>query len=177
MTDLPPTAPPLPDPPVVDVPEEADDDEAPSYIEHRKNGGIHLVIDGRKRRLRTPRMRDYRLLVEAWHDEVEPIEAKSQELQDFLMELVQRSDQREEAGQARLSEEDRARDRQLGQEVRQMTEEATIRWWTLVIQTLGVTDADQDVDADDLPVFLTASDSVMAAIDHWRSVPSRSGVR
>lgn len=163
MTDAA-TAPPI-------VPED-DDEDLPSYLDFRPTGGIHLVIEGEKRRLRAPRMRDYRRLYEAWAEEAEPLDAKSAELTDFLQRVTD-----PDRPDPKLTDEERAEDKRLGQEIRRMTEDAAIRWWTETIQTLGVTDADKALDPDDLPTFLATADAVTQALTHWRSVPSRSGAR
>lgn len=146
------------------------DDEPESYIDYRATGGIHIVLDGEKRRLRAPRMRDYRYLYELWREEVEALEEASTELTAFLTRVA---DQPE----GLLSDEDKAEDRRLGRQVRVGTEDATLRWWVQAIATLGVTDLDKAAEADDLPVFLTTAASVNSALDHWRQVPSRSGAR
>ena len=153
------------------------DDDKGDYLDLRPNGGVHLVVDGVKHRLRSPRMRDYRKLVGIWRDEAEALEAKSEELQGFLEAMLTAGDEREKEGKPRLTEEDRATDRRLGMEIRELTEDAAIRWWTEAVATLGVTDRDREVEADDLPVFCATVESVNDVLGHWRSVPSRSGAR
>lgn len=158
-----------------------DDTETETYVDFRPTGGLHVVVDGVKRRLRTPRMRDYRHLYELWREEAERLEEASEELQVFLTELLAVGDEREKAGQPRITEAERARDRELGRKVRVATEEAALRWWVETIRTLGVNDADRRLDDDDpagdLPVFMAGAESVNQALNHWRSVPSRSGAR
>jgi hypothetical protein len=157
------------------APSSLDDEE--TYVDFRPTGGLHVVVDGVKRRLRTPRMRDYRHLYELWREEAETLEEASEELQTFLTELLAAGDERETAGQPRITEAERARDRELGRKIRVATEDAALRWWAEAIRTLGVTETDRTVDADDLPVFTSTSDSVNQVLNHWRSVPSRSGAR
>jgi hypothetical protein len=171
MTDTPPVAPVDEPTPTLDLEEED------SYLEPRPTGGMHLVIDGHKRRLRPPRMRDYRKLYELWSEEADALDVKSAELNAFLTRMMALGDEREGRGERRVTDEERAEDRRLGQEIRQMTEDAALHWWAETIRTLGVTPTDCDVDQDDLPVFLAGADAVNLALNHWRKVPSRSGVR
>lgn len=173
MTDaMPAPTEPAPAPPVA-----AEDAETETLLDFRKNGGVHLVIDGVKRRLRTPRMRDYRHLYELWSDAADELDGKSEELQEFMLAVMGRGDEREARGEQRITEEERQTDRRLAKEVRKATEAAACRWWVETIRTLGVTERDQEITEDDLPVFLTNSDSINAMLDHWRKVPSRSGAR
>lgn len=171
MTDAP-----VPEPAPEPAPE-LEPDEKDSYLELRATGGMHLVIEGQKRRLRPPRMRDYRKLYELWSDEADALDAKSQELSAFLARTMASGDEREARGERRITDEERAEDRKLGQEIRQLTEDAALRWWAETIRTLGVTANDCEVDPDDLPVFLAGADAVNQALGHWRAVPSRSGAR
>lgn len=152
-------------------------DEAENYVDHRKNGGAHLVIDGEKRRLRTPRMRDYRKLYALWSDLADELDKMSVELQAFLLEVMGQGDEREARGEPRITEDEKARDRHLAQRVREATEDAAMTWWAECIRTLGVTPSDRDVEADELPVFLSTAESINQMLDHWRTVPSRSGAR
>lgn len=158
-----------------------DDDEAPSFLDFRKTGGIHLVLEGTKHRLRSPRMRDYRHLIGLWREEAEILEETSQGLQAFLEATDEDMKARAEAGEDNRSAEERAawraKNRELGTAIREATEAAGNRWWGHVVGTLGVTDTDKAVDIEDLPVFLASVDLVNRTLSHWRSVPSRSGGR
>lgn len=156
---------------------DGDEEELENYLDLRPTGGMHVVSDGHKRRLRAPRMRDYRKLYELWRDEAEALEVMSEELQEFLTRTMAAGDEREARGERRVTEEEKAEDRRLGQKIRVATEDAALRWWAEAIATLGVTTTDQAADAEDLPVFLATADSVNMALNHWRSVPSRSGAR
>lgn len=160
------------------APAPIDADEADNYLDLRKNGGMHVVSDGQKRRLRAPRMRDYRKLTQLWREEAETLETQSEELQRFLEGMFARGEEREAAGQPRITDEERAEDRRLGRMVREQTEDACLRWWAEAIRTLGVTANDCEVDGDDdLPVFLATVDSINQVLTHWRTVPSPSGAR
>lgn len=171
MTDASDATPAAPPPPAPEA------DEAESYIDFRKTGGIHIVLDGEKKRLRAPRMRDYRKLYELWREEAEELEASTEELQAFMTEVMGKGDERTARGEPAITPEEHKRDRELGRKVRVATEDASLRWWSATIAALGVDPKDRDVDVDDLPVFLTTAESVNEALTHWRSVPSRSGAR
>lgn len=169
MTDATPAA-----PPSVEI---DDDDEAENLLDLRKTGRTRLTIEGETRRLRAPRFREYRKLYELWHDEAEALDAKSVELQEFMLAVMGRGDERAARGEQRITEEERREDRRLSIEIRRATEEAALRWWVETVRTLGVTESDKAFTEEDVPAFLTNSDSINLMLDHWRNVPSRSGAR
>ena len=148
-------------------------ENAKEGIDLRPDGGVHLWLDGTKHRLRRPRGREFRKLREELQDHLDVINETSDENLTWSQALLDRGDEREARGEPRITSEERAEDRRRGRAMRDMTENLLRGWWLSVIATLAV--EARDVDAEDLPPWLTGPAQAMLLLEHWRSVPSLSG--
>lgn len=153
-----------------------DEDDGPKHgIDWRPTGGINLFVEGRKIRLRPPRLREYRKVTGRWSEIVEELESAAADAAEWgeRMQVLQR--ERIARDEPAMSDDERREDRRRGKETREQAEGSCLAWWCFVVETLG--DETDLLDPEDFPVFLTTHESVTQALGHWRSVPSLSGVR
>lgn len=144
-------------------------------IDPQPSGTIHLWDEGRKFRVRQPRFREYRKLGDAWRDIADRLDAVAEENVVWLEKMNKLGDEREERGEPRVTAEDKAEDGRRGKESAAATQLAVLGWWRLLFDTL--VPGGWPYDDDDVPIFFVQIGAVTIVLNHWRSVPSLSGVR
>lgn len=150
------------------------DEEVRNGISPQPSGTVHLWVDGKKIRLRNPRLREYRKITDLWRDFSDELEDALRDNAAWLDKMGKLGLEREERGEPRMTPEEKAEDRERGKTATIEQETKVIEWWRLVVDTLGDKELPED---DDLPVFLSQLDGLTTVIAHWRSVPSFSGVQ
>ena len=145
-------------------------------IDLRPDGGVHLWLDGTKHRLRRVRPREFRKLREELEDRLDSINIASDDAAKWSEALFARGAEREERGEPRITDEERAEDRRRGRELRNLMEDELAGWWTSVVATLAVGDGDVTLDTEDLPPWLITTQQANDVLNHWRTNPSLSGV-
>lgn len=138
--------------------------EVPDGWELNKDGTIALSVDGDRLRLRRPKLGEFRMLREA-------VRARDDERVRILAKYPAL-----EAIDKDASDEDK-RDRalELAERSRSMNdavEALNVDWVMLALTTLADGEAPEP---DDLPSGSESAEFVMSLMDHWRSVPLRSG--
>ena len=155
------------------------DDEQDSQpkegLDLRPDGGVHLWLDGRKIRLRRPRGREFRRIREELQDGLDEINAENEKHAAWLDAVDAHGDERKAAGEPTMTPEERAENIRRGREIRDFTENVLVRWWVVVVETLAVEGT--TLEAEDLPIWLADQGEAVRMLDHWRAVPSLSGVR
>lgn len=168
--------------------------ERPEGIEFRDDGTIAAVIEGQVHRLRRPKIREFRQLVEAARDIQDQVTVRAQELQAVLERIraeQQTIDAEAEADDGDDLDEREARSADRGQRlgklrVRDREESSQFSDWQdelwsgWLVDTFGLLAdtplADEGETLDDgLPVWLLSRDLPPKMIGHWRTVPSHSG--
>lgn len=168
-----------PAPPVAD---QDDDEQLPEEgLDLRANGTIHLWIDGRKFRIRRPRLREFRRIREDYQERLDRIAEESARHDVWEKDLIDRVGERRKSDPAAgMTADERAEDQKRGRELTETIEREMLGWWVEVLDVLGH-DANPRLDDDDptgdLTPWLGNSTVANRAIGHWRSAPSLSGVR
>lgn len=144
-------------------------DEQADGIAFRDNGTIDLYLSDGTLRLRTCRMGDYRVLVEQWREAL----IELQEIGQATAAWTEDVNARIVAEERSMTDAERAEDLKRAREIGDRTDELVLEWWTAAIGRLG----DGRVTADDMPAWMVDAKTVNDTIQHWRSVPSRSGVQ
>lgn len=182
-----------------------DDDElewevAKEGLALNANGTIHLWIDGTKRRLRRPRLREFRSIREAFQEATDAISVESDRADQWEKEITETVRLRRETNPAaNLTLQERQEDQRRGRSLADFIEREMLGWWVHVIDTLGhehnaplewehVGDC-QDPDGQHdhrncekdrtigLTPWLASTKTANTVINHWRAAPSLSGVR
>ena len=158
------------------------DDDTREGIDLRPNGSVHLWVDGKRIKLRTPRVRDMRALRQAYDDLNDVLSPAIRESLAFSAKL--RDALLERGADAELTDEERAEDDRRTKQLNQLIETEMLGWWRDAIQRLGdgritFTDVDSDTgDGDgDMPAWMMTQGSPLPLIQHWRTIPSPSGVQ
>lgn len=139
--------------------------EIPDGWELNKDGTIALTIDNERWRLRRPKLGEFRTLRDAVRDRDDErvrILAKYPALDPLDKDKASDEDKRDRA--LEIAERSRA--------MNDAIEALNVEWVLLVLVTLGDGDPPE---ADDLPSGTEEAEFVMALMNHWRSVPLRSG--
>lgn len=147
-------------------------------VELQPSGTIRvwIEIDGKPKayRLRRPRFRQYRQLRELLQDALDEIAALAEIADERGREQRELAEQRDAAGSQPLTADERAQNRKEARELRDRREELLLDWWVAVGEAL----ADSwPQDPDELPVWMGSTESTTLILNHWRAVPSLSGVR
>lgn len=152
------------------------EDEVRNGLDPQPSGTIHLWDEGRKFRIRQPRFREYRQLGDAWREIADRLDAESEANVEWLTKMTKLGDEREERGEPRVTPEDREEDARRGQQAVENTQRGVLGWWRLLFEKL-VEGGWPYEDEEDVPIFLVQVGSVTVVLNHWRTVPSLSGVR
>lgn len=158
---------------------DADEDEFDPEREGlvlRPNGTIRLWIANQAFRLRRPRAREFRRLRESYQDAMDAIADEGDRV-DALDDAAKAALQRRKAEDpAALATPEERRDmRMRGRQFTQFTEDTMTTWWAEVIEVLEVDG--KTPDPEDMPAWVGVVPAANKLINHWRSVPSPSGVR
>lgn len=158
-----------------------DPDEVREELVLRPSGTIHLWVDGKRFRLRRPRLGEYRRLREQFEEVADDVSDAADEA--FREQAaVQHAQQLRAEGEsaslgytvvARPTPEERATIRASNRRLAEVRERLHEAWWQAVLDTLAVDDARPP----ELAVWMLRSESCGQVFKHWQAVPSPSGVR
>lgn len=156
------------------------EDDPRTALEPQPTGTIHLWDEGRKYRIRQPRLREWRRLGDDWREIADELDKIAVDNQEWLAEQVKLAQERQERGEPGYTPEDDAEDERRGRVAREANEAGVLRWMMGMLDTLCIDGNPYTLDDDglaDVPVFMVQVPTVQMILQHWRSVPSLSGVR
>lgn len=145
------------------------DDDPREGITFRDNGSVSLHVNGSEIRLRPALLEDYSELVGLWRDATDELRVLSDVAvawsNDLMAELAE--------GEGRQpTPDERAEDVKRGREITDRTDELVVDWWK---QAIGRMAAPETIPV--LAAWMVDPATITQTIEHWRSVPSRSGGR
>lgn len=131
------------------------------------SGTAAVVIDGVRRRLRRPKVGEFRRLRELLQENQDEAYAMSNRLLG-VQKAIDDSDTPENT--ARLEEA-----RKLQRELNALTEDRNLAWVRQAVEVLS--DSPLTLDDDDLPVWMASGETVTQLLQYWRTVPLAHGLR
>lgn len=169
---------------------QTDAEEPKEGLDLRDTGNIHLWVEGKQYKLRRVRGREFRRLREAWHEMLDGLTVSQAENQAWLADIQEKAVTRASEGQPLMTDDERVENVRRGREQQAEADRAVIGWWIEVVEVLGTDNAldkligpkddegNRPPDAwEDMPPWLSSIATGTKVLEHWRSVPSLSGVR
>lgn len=145
----------------------ADAPTVPDGLELRKDGTARLTIDGKGWRLRRPKLGEFRTLRTLAQERDDERRDQAQTLMDGLTPDPGK-DAKPEQRRTYLTAVTA-----MGRQLEELTDSLNEAWLTKAFAMLA--DSDGIPDPDDWPAGLQSSDTIGQLMEHWRSVPLRSG--